>query len=117
MYFSFCSGQSSRTESSNQLDGTEESFNVTIKQVSYPQSLLQATKNISTQEYSENKAGSSSEESSSISSSDEEDQMDLKASADHCHEPIFVKVNYYKTAPREYLCKNFHNFYFLIIVI
>ena len=95
-----CSGQSSRTESSNQLDEAEESFNVRMKQVSYPQSLLHSNKNISTQEYSENKAISSSEESSSISSSDEENQIDLKASNDHCHEPIFVKVIYYETAER-----------------
>jgi hypothetical protein len=71
-----------------------------MKQVSYPQSLLHSNKNISTQEYSENKAISSSEESSSISSSDEENQIDLKASNDHCHEPIFVKVNYHKTTQR-----------------
>ena len=93
MYFT---GQSSRTESSNQLDGNDECFNITMKQSNYPQSLLQASTNISGQEHSGNKALSSSEESSSMSSSDDEDHMNLKEPDDHCHEPIFVKVVFCK---------------------
>lgn len=86
----FILGQSSRTESSNQLDTHEENLNSVGAQNCYSQSLLQLS-NIPVKHNSEDRMMSSTEESSSCQSSGEEDQSS-KAQQDHCHEPIFVKV-------------------------
>ena len=89
-----CLGQSSRTESSNQLDATEDHSNLTTKPIIYYQSLIQSSSgNIPYMQSSEIRTMSSTEESSSVSSSDEENCMNVKTNRDtQCHEPIFVKV-------------------------
>ena len=65
---------------------------MSMKQISCSQSVLESSRKNPIQEYSDNRAESSSEGSSEISSSDEDDQLNVKTSNDHCHEPIFVKV-------------------------
>ena len=86
-------GQSSRTESSNQLDATDENSMELMRQRDYSQPLLQSSRNAQNREYIEDRNESSADESSSISSSEEEEHVNLKKSSNNSHEPIFVKVS------------------------
>ena len=87
-------GQSSRTESSNQLDATEEqTLNLKMKQSCRPnESLFQSSTNLPIKSLLENQTRSSTEESSSISSSEEEDRINAQKSHGQSQETIFVKV-------------------------
>ena len=86
-------GQSSRTESSNQLDATEEqTLHIKMKQSCRPESLFQSSTNLPIKSLLENQTRSSTEESSSISSSEEEDRINVKKSHGQSQETIFVKV-------------------------
>ena len=88
-------GQSSRTESSNQLDATEEDNFDDLKQRDFSKPLTFSSKPHLSQNYSENRDQMTSEESSSISSSEEEEEderVNLKKSR-NSHEPVFIKVS------------------------
>ena len=92
LFLNYTVGQSSRTESSNQLDATDENSVEPMKQRDYSQPLLQSSKNIQNREYLDDQNESSADESSSISSSEEEEHVNFKKSSRNSHEPIFVKV-------------------------
>ena len=86
-------GQSSRTESSNQLDATEENDFDATKQRDFAKPCISSSETRSRNHYSTNGNQSSSEESSSASSSEEEEEAHLNLKKSHdSHEPIFVKV-------------------------
>ena len=90
---SLFAGQSSRTESSNQLDATEEqTLHQKLKQSCRPESLFQSSTNLPVKSLLENQTRSSTEESSSISSSEEEDRINAQKSHGQSQETIFVKV-------------------------
>ena len=87
-------GQSSRTESSNQLDATEEHDFDATKHRDFAKPFVSSSETRLLNQYSTNGNQSSSEECSSASSSEEEEEeahVNLKKSHDS-HEPIFVKV-------------------------
>ena len=86
-------GQSSRTESSNQLDATEENDFDAPQQHDFSKPFVSSSETRLRNQYSTNGNQSSSEECSSASSSEEEEEahVNLKKSHDS-HEPIFVKV-------------------------
>ena len=87
-------GQSSRTESSNQLDATEEHDFDATKHRDFAKPFVSSSETRLRNQYSTNENQSSSEECSSESSSEEEeDEARVNSKKSHdSHEPIFVKV-------------------------
>ena len=86
----FIKGQSSRTESSNQLDEYEQ-HSVPGSNY-YLQYVHDSSKILPVHTNPEDRIPSTTEASSSYASSEEEDNINPKVQQEHYQEPIFVKV-------------------------